>query len=147
MSASATGNFSISATVTAGPCVVDSSSSVQDFGDIFARDITGKGNYKKFSLTLSKCPAGTSSVTATFGGTPDSVAPEWYYKNTGTARGIGIELASAGGDIGMGNGKTMKSTVGSDRKAIFNLSTRINKEGTPAPGTVLTTITVTYTYA
>lgn len=145
--ATGTGYFTISATVTAGPCTVDTSSSTQDFGDVFAGDITGKGEYKNFSLTLSNCPAGTSSVTATFSGTADATAPSWYYKNSGSATGIGIELASNGGGVGLGNGKTMTAAVDNSRKATFNLSARINKEGTPMPGTILATVTVTYSYA
>lgn len=145
--ATGTGNFTISATVTAGPCTVDSSSSTQDFGDVFAGDITGKGTFKNFSLTLSNCPPATSTVTATFSGTADATAPAWYYKNSGSATGIGIELASDGGGAGLGNGNTMTATVDSSRKATFNLSTRINKEGTPMPGTILATVTVTYSYA
>lgn len=141
------GYFIISATVTAGPCTVDSSSSTQDFGDVFAGDITGKGTFKNFSLTLSNCPPATSTVTATFSGTADTTATAWYYKNSGSAKGISIELASNGGGAGLGNGQTMTVAVDSSRKATFNLSTRINKEGTPMPGTILATVTVTYSYA
>lgn len=144
--ATGTGSFTISAQVVAGPCTVDSSSSTQDFGDIFATDITGKGSYKNFSLILSNCPAATSKVTATFSGTADTIAQGWYYKNAGTATGIGIELASSGGGSGLGNGKKMTVTIDSSRKATFNLSTRINREGTPMAGTVLAAVTVTYIY-
>lgn len=144
--ATGTGNFTISAVVTAAACTVVPSSSTQDFGDIFAGDIIGKGNFKNFSLTLSDCPAGISSVTATFSGTADATSPAWYYQNSGSATGIGIELASNGGQEGLGNGKTLTVTVDSSRVATFNLYTRINKEGIPKSGSVLATVTVTFTY-
>lgn len=141
------GAFTISANVAAEPCTIDSSSSIQDLGDLYAINITGKGTYKNFSLVLSNCGAGTTGVTATFTGTADTLAPAWYYQNTGTATGIGIELASAGGNSGLGNGSTMTVSVDSSRKATFNLSTRINREGTPTPGTVQAIINITYTYS
>lgn len=145
--ATGTGNFNISLTVTAGTCTVDSSTSIQDFGYVFAGDIKGRGAYKNFSLTLSNCSYATSKVTATFSGNADATSPSWYYKNMGTATGISIELATRGGGSGLGNGKSMTASVDSSRKATFNLSTSINQEANPMPGTILSTITVTYSYS
>lgn len=142
----------LSGEVKASPCTVDDSTKSVDLGTYYVSTMGRQGEFIKFSLTLSSCPAGTSYVKATFSGNPDASSPEWYYANTtatGAATGIHIELASdAASPAGLGNGKTMTVNVSDDRKAEFKLQTRVNKDNdSPMPGIIQTIINVTYEYS
>lgn len=144
-----TGNsLTLSGEVKASPCTVDDSTKTIDLGAYYVATMAKDGDYVKFSITLSNCPTGTSNVSATFSGDPDSSSPQWYYANTkitGAATGIRIELASDETEKkGLGNGRTLKVTVGTDRKAKFKLQARINKgNSVPSAGLIQTTVNIT----
>ncbi|WP_414446501.1 fimbrial protein [Citrobacter europaeus] len=145
-------SLTLSGEVKASPCTVDDLTKTIDLGAYYVATMAKGGDYVKFSVTLSSCPTGTSSVSATFSGDPDSSSPQWYYANTkitGAATGIHIELASDETvKKGLGNGRTMKVTVGTDRKAEFKLQARINKgDSAPSAGLIQTTVNITYSYS
>lgn len=152
VSADAGTSLTLSGEVKASPCTVDASTKAVNLGTYYVATMAEQGEYVKFSVTLSNCPTGTSSVTATFSGDPDTSSPQWYYANTtitGAASGIHIELATdATTKTGLGNGKTMKVDVDDNRKAEFKLQTRVNKDNsTPTPGVIQTTVNITYEYS
>ncbi|EMP2221591.1 type 1 fimbrial protein [Enterobacter hormaechei] len=153
-SASADGGtvLTLSGEVKASPCTVDATTKPVTLGTYYISTMKEKGDYVKFSVTLSSCPTGTSSVTATFSGNADASLPGSYYANTtaqGAATGIHIELATDDTTpAGLGNGKTLKASVDSNKKVEFKLQARVNKgDATPTSGVIQTTVNITYEYA
>ncbi|MBF7979191.1 MULTISPECIES: fimbrial protein [Rahnella] len=143
--------ITLTGTIKASPCTVDSATKPVNLGEYYVDKIKASGDYIPFSLSLSSCPTGTSTVTATFSGTPDTTSPVWYYANAGTAKNIHIELATdATTPAGLGNGKSMNASVNGTSKAVeFKMKARVNKDDslTPAPGTILATVNVAFTYS
>lgn len=138
--------------VKASPCTVDAASKQVELGTYYISTMAKKGDYVKFTVTLSSCPNGTSSVTAMFSGNADASSPQSYYANTtaeGAASGIHIELATdETTPVGLGNGKTLKATVDSNKQVKFKLQARVNKDDSiPTPGLIQTTVDITYEYS
>ena len=101
-----------------------------------------------FNVTLQDCPPGTTSVTATFHGTPDPADPETLYLNTGDAENVGVQLETQAG-AACGNGKTstldIASAVGG--KPTWTLQTRAySKAGGVTPGLINAVVTMSLTY-
>ncbi|CAI1072320.1 putative fimbrial protein SthD [Serratia quinivorans] len=142
--------INITGNVLAAPCVVDGTGSINvDLGDIPAPDLAAADSsspWKAFNLTVKSCPAGTSKVTATFSGTPDVDGPKWRYLNTGTATGVGVELARNTA-INLPNGTGWEVTVDSTRSATWPMRTRmVAMKGNAIPGTVKAVVVVSLTY-
>ncbi|WP_414446500.1 fimbrial protein [Citrobacter europaeus] len=132
--------------VKASPCVVDSAMLTVELGDYFMDSKSTYSDWKNLDLKLSSCPSGTSKVTATFSGTAGT-DPTYFYANSGTAKGVNVELGDTSGN-GKGNGKVMDVSITSGT-AKLSLRARIavTDKKTLAVGTVNTAVTVTYSYS
>lgn len=133
--------------IKASPCVVDNATQTVELGDYYMDSTSTYASWVNFELTLSSCPSGTSTVTATFSG-KDGTDATYFYANSGTAKGVDIELADRGGN-GKGNGKQMDASVTEGGGATFLLRARIavSDRSALAVGTVNTAVTVTFTYS
>lgn len=142
--------ITVTGNIVASPCQVDPDSVAKtiDLGDIQAADLNAAGSnstWKTFSITVNNCPAGTSGVTATFNGTPDTDTPDSAYENVGTASNVAVELTGTGGQP-FGNGKSFKLDI-ANGSATWNLQTRVlSAKGGVTPGTVKSVITMSFAY-
>lgn len=143
--------ITLTGTIKASPCTVDSSTKLVDLGEYYVDKMKANGDFIPFTLSLSSCPTGTTKVTAIFSGTADSTSPNWYYTNAGTAKNIHIELATdATTPAGLGNGQTMDASVDTTTKKVeFKIKARVNKHATltPVPGSISTSVNVAFTYS
>ncbi|POU74909.1 type 1 fimbrial protein [Leclercia sp. LSNIH6] len=78
-------------------CEVDSASQnkVVDLGQAVASDFKAPGDvgvWKNFDITLSHCPQSLTLATINLEGKRDTLHP-FKFANTGTARGLALELA------------------------------------------------------
>ncbi|WP_273868654.1 fimbrial protein [Serratia odorifera] len=143
--------INITGNVIAAPCVVDGNNSINvDLGEVPAPELSAVDSstpWKSFNLMVKNCPAGTSKVTATFSGTPDRDGPLWRYLNTGTAKGIGVELAKVDSNTNLPNGTNWVVNVDSNRSATWSMRTRmVAMKGNATPGTVKAVVIATLTY-
>ncbi len=101
---------------------------------------------RDFELTATCSNA--SSVTFAFSGTP--AGDGYRFANTGTARGIGLQLYSRIGGVVQtirANGTDSRRTVAvSGNRAVLPLGASYWKTGTVSKGTLASTATVTITY-
>lgn len=150
-------SLNITGKVVASPCVVstDSVSMTIDLGggnDLQTADLNAAGSssaWIPFKVSLENCPAGTSSVTTTFHGTPDDGDPETLYSNTGTAANVAVQLEGKTDEEHYGNGKTSKIIIAdaTDGKPTWDLRTRaFSKAGGVTPGTISSVITMSFSY-
>jgi minor fimbrial subunit len=144
--------LNITGTIKASPCTVDTTGTGVnvDLGqNIQAASLstaTSGSDWVTFPLKLKDCPASTSSVTATFAGTPADEKAD-VYKNTGTATNVQVELQSAA-NANLGNGKTMTQPVSATTNdATFDLRARAYSfAGGVTPGSIIGTVQVSFTY-
>ncbi|MCU6306635.1 fimbrial protein [Enterobacter quasiroggenkampii] len=145
--------LNITGNVVASPCEVstDSENITIDLGggnDLQTADLNAAGSssaWKPITVSLENCPAGTSSVTATFHGTSDAGDPETLYSNTGTATNVAVQLEGKAAEP-YGNGKTSTISI-ANSKATWDLQTRaFSKSGSVTPGTINSVITMTFAY-
>lgn len=134
--------------VIAKPCTIVTSDMNIDIGDLFTFNLVSPGSsseWHDFNLKLSNCPVGTSRVKATFSGSADSSG---YYRNSGTAGNIQIQLQDdAGMDLKNGSSKEV-SVKDSDKSADLPLKVRVlSVQGNATQGTIQGIIDVIYTYA
>ncbi|MCU6278862.1 fimbrial protein [Enterobacter quasiroggenkampii] len=145
--------ISITGKVIASPCQIDPENIVNNinFGDLPASQYTKSGSYtsqglKNFHVKVVNCPEGTSSVTATFHGTPSDIANfTKQYKNLGTAQNVvvGLQYPSSAGEYGDGQVYTVPITDGAGD---FYLQAYVMSTGQATPGTVNATVTMTFAY-
>lgn len=144
--------ITITGNIVASPCQVDADST--NIGIALGDDIqassgvtagTNMSGTKNTQIKLINCPAGTSSVTATFHGTPDPGNPDFMYKNTGTATNVAVVL-QADSNTGLGDGKTKTIDVDENKQAIFPLESYAYSLGGATPGTISSVVTVSFTY-
>lgn len=100
-----------------------------------------------FTLTVTNCTAGTNSAQFTFAGTPDSLNPA-AFANTGTARGVGVNLGSADDSStiradGTNNLKIARIQSGT---GVLNLYAQYVSTAAVQAGTVSSKVTVNITY-
>ncbi|MEQ5091661.1 fimbrial protein [Providencia rettgeri] len=140
--------ITINGKVVANPCTVETTSSTVDLGDLFTFDFLSAGSastWHDINLKLISCPEGTTKVTAMFSGTPDGVD---YYKNSGSAQNIQIQLQD---DLGnnLNNGSNKRIDINEvNNEANFPLRVRvISASGNATQGNISSVITVTYTYS
>ena len=149
-------SLNITGKVVASPCEVstDSVSMDIDLGggkDLQTADLNAAGSssaWIPFKVSLENCPAGTSSVTATFHGTSDAGDPETLYSNTGTATNVAVQLEGKSEEP-YGDGKTSKIIIADavDGKPTWDLQTRaFSKAGGVTPGTISSIITMSFSY-
>ncbi|WP_421531949.1 fimbrial protein [Lelliottia amnigena] len=148
--------LNITGNVIASPCEVSAASKNMniDLGngtDLQTSSLHVAGSsspWVKFSIGLEHCPAGTSSVTATFHGTSDPDDPETLYSNTGTATNVAVQLEGEAREP-YGDGKTSTIDIASapGGTPTWKLQTRaFTKNGNVTPGTINSVITVSFVY-
>ncbi|WP_110875694.1 fimbrial protein [Franconibacter helveticus] len=152
--------INVTGKVVASPCTLDTANSTLDI-DVGTKQTTALAaagaelGGKAFNIALKDCPAGTTSVMATFTGVDDpSAAPGNGFKNAGTATNVTIQLknALAGGwndpnyTIKSG-GSWTKAVDTTTNTVVYNLAARAyTPTGSVAPGTVSASIVVDFTY-
>ena len=155
LSSAADSTMTLTATVVASPCTIDSDSINKaialDGGNNFeAKDLQepeSASEWVKFDLTIRDCPTGTSKSTITFSGTADETHPESMYVNTGTAKNVAVELQSHDGLYMFGNGKSYEGSILSDRTYVFRMRSRaFTSNGGVTPGTIQAVVTANFTY-
>lgn len=148
--------LNITGNVVASPCDVSASSENMtiDLGggkDLQTADLNAAGSsspWVPITVSLENCPAGTSSVTATFHGTSDAADVDTLYSNTGTATNVAVQLEGKLEEP-YGNGKTSTITIAdaTDGKPTWDLQTRaFSKSGGVTPGTISSVITMSFAY-
>ncbi|HCL5079188.1 TPA: type 1 fimbrial protein [Salmonella enterica] len=152
-SASQAVNIDITGKVVASPCVVNGNneSLAVNLGDnIQASTLEANGSSTDWvatTLTLTSCPASTTSFSVAFAGTPDGTDPN-YYSNTGTATNLKLELTDDSADVKYKNGASLtnvaipSTTHGYDLK----LRARAVSKGSVMPGTIVGQVQATFTY-
>lgn len=154
-SSAADSTITMTATVVASPCTVESESINKaialDGGNGFqAKDLQTPGastEWVRFDIVIKECPEGTNNATITFSGTPDDTNPESMYVNTGTAKNVAVEIQSHDGSYMFGNGKSYTGSILSDRTFTFRERTRAyTSEGGVTPGTIQAVVTANFTY-
>lgn len=146
-------SINVTGKVVASPCTIKPDDVVKNIslGDTLVPKVeTGSMSaIQKFTVTLTDCPPGTSSVTATFSGAPASSLPDWTYANTAAttpAANVGVVLQTSGGGSGLGNGKTYKIDIQSGVDPVFNLETYAYSLGSSMPGNISASIVMSLSY-
>lgn len=146
--------ITITGNVVASPCEVSSDSITKTIAldggkGIQAKDLAAAGaatEWVAFSINLENCPAGTSSATIAFSGTPDDANPDDMYANTGTAENAAVQLQGTEGQK-FGNGKSFTYTPITNNAIALHLQSRIyTQNGGVTPGTVSAVVTADMTY-
>ncbi|HGM5490613.1 TPA: fimbrial protein [Serratia fonticola] len=145
-------NINITGIVVASPCSVnnnDSNLNVDLGRNIQASDLAAAGSgstLTPFTLSLTGCPSGTSSVKVSFSGAVDAASPT-RYKNTGTAVNLAVELSQQGTGTILGNGSTLTQAVQPDRTVTYALNARAySVVGNVMPGNISAVVQANFTY-
>ncbi|BCG10330.1 fimbrial protein [Buttiauxella agrestis] len=108
------------------------------------------GDWKTFDVTLSNCPLGTSSVTATFDGTADVSDAAKYANTTGTgyATNVSVQVQNRSGTVAdKGKNSTMTVNVDGSKNATFDLQARpYSTPGNGSVGDINTVVLMNFTY-
>jgi minor fimbrial subunit len=139
----------ISGNVVASPCTVESTSPISVvLPDILASELSADGKVGtkvEFELKLKDCPANTTKVTATYGGTASTLSLN-SFKNTGTATALVLLVIDDASTIIYPN-TTRTATVDTKKQtAVFKQTVQIYAKGAVQPGTVSGNIVVSFTY-
>lgn len=145
-------NIDITGQVVASPCVVNSNNTslAVDLGtSIQADDLATSGSateWKDVVLKLTNCPASTSSFTVSFAGTADTDTD--FYKNTGSALNLKLELTDKVGDSVYKNGASLANVTipGSTHAYDLEMRARAVSKGNVMPGTIVGQVQATFTY-
>ena len=141
-------NITVNGRVEARPCTVSTTDVDVDLGDLYTFSFVAPGSVSAWhdaTLNLTNCPTGTSRVTATFSGPTDETG---YYRNSGTAKNIQIELQDdRGARFNNGSNKPLQLPANS-RNIRFPLQVRaLSVNGGATQGSIQAVISVTYTYS
>ncbi|EGF0297514.1 type 1 fimbrial protein [Salmonella enterica] len=142
----------ITGKVVASPCVINSGEptlAVNIGNDIQADSLSTAGSasaWKDFTLKVSNCPSSTTSFNVTFSGTPDTDAN--YYRNTGDATNLAVELATTNDKTSLKNGTALKNLIidTSTRGYDLLMSARAVSKGNVMPGSIASQVQLTFTY-
>ncbi|MBU9857271.1 fimbrial protein [Rahnella bonaserana] len=146
-----TTTINITGKVVASPCSLSQEGALSvDLGQsLQAKDLETAGTgstWVPFTLGLVSCPTGTTSVKATFSGTPDTSDATRLYKNSGTAGNIALELQD-NKNTPLGNGSTLTGTIDTSHAYTYNLKARaFTAQGGTTPGTIASEVMVAFTY-
>ncbi|WP_320727302.1 fimbrial protein [Enterobacter sp. 118C5] len=146
-------NLQVTGTVVASPCEISGNADVPvNLGDsLQTADLNAAGSSSAWipvNVSLQNCPAGTSSVTATFSGDADAADPESLYVNSGDAKNVAVQLQGLA-DEKYGDGKTATLQIAdaADGKPTWNMQARaFSKNGGVTPGSIVANITMTFAY-
>ncbi|MGE6178855.1 fimbrial protein [Aeromonas salmonicida] len=147
VAAAADAVITVNGKVVALPCTVDTTQLTFDLGKIYASTLSKAGSYGEWvnaTIKLSACPAVTSSITATFSGQSGTL----YFRNTGTARNVELQLQTATAEpVNLNNNSRQTIAVTPARTAELPLRVRVYSQyGKVTEGTLQGLINVTYTY-
>ncbi|MGL5387634.1 MAG: fimbrial protein [Serratia sp. (in: enterobacteria)] len=146
--------ITINGKVTAAACTVDNSGAYTvTMPDVTAATLNlaaSYGTWKTFDVTLSNCPAGTTSVKATFDGTADGADANKYANTTGTgyATNVAVQVQNRSGTIAdKGKSSTMTVNVDASKNATFDLQARpYSTPGSATVGNISTVVLMNFTY-
>lgn len=144
-------HVNINANIVAATCKIAATSVNQtvDLGKGRIADLTEKNaatQWQDFSVELTDCPASVTEVTATISGTPDTLAAE-YYRNTGSAGGVAIDVMDILGNEHLSNGKTLTTPVDTNQNALLKMKGRmISPEGHTTSGSVAAAIELNFDF-
>ena len=144
-------NIDITGKVVASPCVVNGSndSLAVNLGDNIQADaLSTSGSataWTDVTLHLTGCPASTTSFSVAFAGTADTDVN--YYKNTGTATKLKLELTDSTGNTAFKNGAKLQN-VAIPASHTYDLAMRARavSTGSVTPGTIVGQVQATFTY-
>lgn len=142
-------NFSGDVYDSACQIAPDSDNQTVDLGRLYNSQLETPGeatDWVPVSIKLVNCPSGSQIVTARFSGTPEPGATQ-YYKSTGDAENVSVELQSSTGDE-LGNGATKTIIINGDsHSAAFDLKTRaISVQGAATVGSLESIIQIAFNY-
>lgn len=143
--------INVTGNIVASPCIVNggSNSLNVDLGNIQATALSTPGAASTpvpFTLSVTNCPNGTSTVRADFDGSASHDAPN-LYENMGTAGNVYIALYDGVTGDTLGPGYTLFKPVQSDRTASIPLKVNAYSiDGTTTPGSINTAIVLTMSY-
>lgn len=151
--------ITVTGNIVASPCVIDDGSVMKEIplGDLQSADLNAAGSgspWVEIDVAFKSCPAGTSTITATFHGTADAGDPNTLYSNTAVdagedkaAKNIAVQLEGLA-DEPYGNGKTATIDIASaGATPTFKMHTRaFSKDGGATPGKISSVITMSFAY-
>lgn len=146
--------ITITGKVTAAACTINNSGAysviMPDVTAATLNPAASSGTWKTFDVTLSSCPAGTSTVTATFDGTADGADANKYANTTGTgyATNVSVQVQNRSATIAdKGKNSTMTVNVDASRNATFDLQARpYSTAGGATVGNISTVVLMNFTY-
>lgn len=149
-------SINVTGTIVASPCVVETATLTVPLGDdLQSADLNAASTssaWVPISVKFKSCPAGTSSITATFHGTPDAGDPATLYSNTAVdagddkaAKNIAVQLESLT-DEPYGDGKTATINISSTTPTFEMHARAFSKDGGATPGKISSVITMSFTY-
>ncbi|EPR0409945.1 fimbrial protein [Enterobacter asburiae] len=151
--------ITVTGNIVASPCTIDdgSLSKAVPLGDLQSADLNTAGSSSPWipiEVVFKSCPAGTSTITATFHGTADAGDPNTLYSNTAVdagedkaAKNIAVQLEGLA-DEPYGNGKTATIDIATaGATPTFKMHTRaFSKDGGATPGKISSVITMSFAY-
>lgn len=144
-------DIDITGLVIASPCIVNSNNpslEVNLGNDILADSLSAVGSatiWKNFTLSLASCPTSTSSFSVAFSGTADDDTN--FYKNTGGATNLKLELTNQAGDVSFKNGASLQNVVIPSTHAYdLQMRARAVSKGSVMPGSIQGQVQATFTY-
>ncbi|HGY3715384.1 fimbrial protein [Citrobacter sp. Res13-Sevr-PEB04-36] len=146
-------NIDITGTVVASACVINgnNTSLAMNLGDSIAADSLATSGtttaWASATLKVTGCPASTTSFSVTFTGDVDPTDAN-YYKNTGTATNLKLELTSESDALAYRNGiKLVNIPIDNSTHAYdLNMRARAMSKGIVMPGTIKGQVQATFTY-
>lgn len=143
--------LSITGRITLGPCIVDNATANQtvDLDTAFlSSDLVANhgSEWKTFHLDLKSCPTGLSTGTVTFTGTAASQGTA--FANSGSAKGIVLQLSNADHTMLYGNGDSVAQDIDASRNVQFQFAARMFNPGNVevSKGDFMAAIQVDFTY-
>lgn len=146
--------ITINGKVTAAACTINNSGTYTvTMPDVTAATLNPAnsfGTWKTFNVTLSNCPAGTSSVTAKFDGTADGANAAHYANTTGAsyATNVAVQVQNRSGTVAdKGKNSTMTVNVDASKNVTFDLQARpFSTPGGATVGDITTVVLMDFTY-
>lgn len=151
-------DVTITGKVTAAACTVNPvlvAGQTVDLGTLGRtrfQNANDAGDWKSFNLTLTNCPAGTTSSTVTFTGTPAGTGGTLFANTEAAATAatnMAVQMAKdADHNAVLSNGSTMSATVDTTAgTATFPLAARLyTPTGSVQAGQVSSSVLVNFTY-
>ncbi|MBI3311773.1 MAG: type 1 fimbrial protein [Serratia liquefaciens] len=139
----------ISGNVIASPCTLKTSNPLSVvLPDIEATKLSKKGDaspFVSFDMELEGCPASTTKVTASYGGTVSPLSSD-SFTNTGTATQVVLYLQDSASKTITPNTSREAPVDSLTHTAKFSQKVQIYAMGAAMPGTVSGNIIVSFTY-